>query len=52
MEAYRRGLDGVEAAWAQKQYRGHRSVPESILKRLEEVGLVYTAVDYSVGSCS
>jgi hypothetical protein len=36
MEAYRRGLTGKEAAWAQKRYRGHRAIPESILARLDE----------------
>jgi hypothetical protein len=43
MEAYRRGASGILAAWAQKQYRGHRSIPESILVQLDECGLVESA---------
>ncbi|KZT27184.1 hypothetical protein NEOLEDRAFT_1155206 [Neolentinus lepideus HHB14362 ss-1] len=35
MDAYRRGLNGSQAAWASKKYRGHRVLPESILKELE-----------------
>ncbi|KAJ7156124.1 hypothetical protein C8R43DRAFT_834614, partial [Mycena crocata] len=26
-DAYHRGLDGVDAAWANKKYRGHRTLP-------------------------
>jgi hypothetical protein len=32
---YRRGLDGKEAAWASKQYRGHRVLPNIIMAELE-----------------
>jgi hypothetical protein len=39
MEAYRRGLDGKDAAWVQKRYRGHRSIPDAILARLDAAGL-------------
>jgi hypothetical protein len=39
MEAYRRGLDGKDAAWVQKRYRGHRSIPKAILARLDAAGL-------------
>jgi hypothetical protein len=31
MDAYRKGLDGRQAAWAAKKYRGHRVVPPTIL---------------------
>ncbi|OAX33859.1 hypothetical protein K503DRAFT_775150, partial [Rhizopogon vinicolor AM-OR11-026] len=31
MNGYRRGLNGKQAAWASKQYRGHRVLPEAIL---------------------
>ncbi|OAX39569.1 hypothetical protein K503DRAFT_689344, partial [Rhizopogon vinicolor AM-OR11-026] len=30
-DAYHRGLNGKQAAWASKQYRGHRMLPETIL---------------------
>jgi hypothetical protein len=35
MDAYAKGLNGKEAAWAAKQYRGHRVIPESVLKSLD-----------------
>jgi hypothetical protein len=35
MDAYRRGLDGKQAAWAAKKYRGHRTVSEKILAEFE-----------------
>ncbi|KAF9458406.1 hypothetical protein BDZ94DRAFT_1325516 [Collybia nuda] len=39
MDAYYKGLDGKQAAWAAKKFRGHRVVPESILNILEEAGV-------------
>ena len=27
LNAYQNGLDGKEAAWAAKKYRGHRTLP-------------------------
>ncbi|KAG2359355.1 hypothetical protein BDR07DRAFT_1292591, partial [Suillus spraguei] len=38
MDAYRKGLDGKQAAWASK-FRGHRVLPETIMKDLVEAGL-------------
>ena len=35
MDAYRKGLNGKQAAWAAKKYRGHRVIPETILQELE-----------------
>jgi hypothetical protein len=29
-------LNGKQAAWASKKYRGHRVLPESIMRDLEE----------------
>ena len=34
MDAYRKGLTGAQAAWANKKYRGHRVLPEGILTEL------------------
>ncbi|KAF9491682.1 hypothetical protein BDN71DRAFT_1397958, partial [Pleurotus eryngii] len=34
MDAYRKGLDGAEAAWAAKKYRSHRTIPENILSQI------------------
>lgn len=32
VDAYDKGLDARIAAWAAKQYPGHRTVPETILR--------------------
>ncbi|KAG6918730.1 hypothetical protein DXG01_012215 [Tephrocybe rancida] len=34
-DAYARGLNGKQAAWAARKYRGHRVLPETILDKLE-----------------
>ena len=39
MDAYRKGLNGNQAAWASKKYRSHRTIPESILSKLEKAGV-------------
>ena len=36
MDAYRKGLTGKGAAWAAKKYRGHRVLPESILREFDD----------------
>ncbi|KAF9476050.1 hypothetical protein BDN70DRAFT_812885 [Pholiota conissans] len=36
MDAYRRGLNGRQAAWASRGYRGHRVLPNDILEELEQ----------------
>ncbi|KAJ6521384.1 hypothetical protein DFH09DRAFT_939097 [Mycena vulgaris] len=35
-DAYFRGLDGVNAAWANKKYRGHRTLPPSYMDDLKQ----------------
>jgi hypothetical protein len=30
MDAYAKGLDGKQAAWAAKKYHGHRVLPDSL----------------------
>ncbi|KAG1811337.1 hypothetical protein EV424DRAFT_1515609 [Suillus variegatus] len=35
MDAYHKGLNGSQAAWAAKKYRGHRVLPDSILTELD-----------------
>jgi len=32
MDAYHKGLQGKDAAWAAKKYGGHRGVPTAILE--------------------
>jgi len=36
MDAYSKGLKGKGAAWAAKKYRGHRVLPETILKEFDD----------------
>ncbi|EJD42266.1 hypothetical protein AURDEDRAFT_138271 [Auricularia subglabra TFB-10046 SS5] len=38
-DAYERGLNGQQSAWACRKYRGHRVLPERILEDLEKAGL-------------
>ena len=40
MDAYSRGLNGRQAAWAARKYRGHRVLPESIMNDLEKASVV------------
>ncbi|KAG2141966.1 hypothetical protein DEU56DRAFT_870755 [Suillus clintonianus] len=35
IDAYQKGLNGVQAAWAIKKYRGHRVLPESIMREFD-----------------
>jgi hypothetical protein len=38
VNAYREGLSGVQAAWANKKYHGHRTLPpESIFEAKEAI---------------
>ena len=39
MDAYHQGLNGKQAAWANKKYHGHRVLPDTIMKDLEEAGV-------------
>jgi hypothetical protein len=36
ISAYSQGLSGPEAAWANKKYHGHRTLPPSIAAELKE----------------
>jgi hypothetical protein len=40
VDAYHKGLNGRQAAWAARKYKGHRIIPESILRELEEAGII------------
>ncbi|KAH7333984.1 hypothetical protein B0J17DRAFT_674952 [Rhizoctonia solani] len=35
VDAYRRGLNGQQAAWASRKYRSHRTLPPHILCEVE-----------------
>ena len=37
MDAYRKGLNGKQAAYAGKKYHGHRVVPDSIYDELVDM---------------
>ncbi|PPQ68183.1 hypothetical protein CVT24_005070, partial [Panaeolus cyanescens] len=39
IDAYSRGLNGRQAAWAARKYKGHRVLPESIMDELEKAGI-------------
>ena len=39
MDAYEQGLNGRQAAWAARKYRGHRVLPASIMNDLENAGI-------------
>jgi hypothetical protein len=40
MDAYDRGLNGKQAAWAARKDRGHRVLPPNIFDELEKGGIV------------
>ncbi|KAG0700911.1 hypothetical protein DFH29DRAFT_876281 [Suillus ampliporus] len=40
MDAYRKGLNGQQAAWAAKLYHGHRVLPEAIMHELDNETIV------------
>jgi hypothetical protein len=39
MDAYCKGLNGKQAAFAARKYRGHRTLPLSIFDELEKVDM-------------
>ena len=39
MDAYEKGLNGRQAAWASRKYRGHRVLPERIMRELLNKGI-------------
>ena len=40
MDAYDCGLNGRQAAWASRKYRGHRVLPNDILEELGKEGIM------------
>jgi len=40
MDAYMKGLNGQQAAWAARKYQGHRVLPESLMDDLEKANIV------------
>jgi len=39
LDVHRKGLDGKWAAWANRKYQGHRVLPETLMKYIEEATL-------------
>ncbi|KZT23590.1 hypothetical protein NEOLEDRAFT_1095990 [Neolentinus lepideus HHB14362 ss-1] len=39
MDAYRKGLSGRQAAWANSKYHGHRILPQDILAELDKASI-------------
>jgi hypothetical protein len=40
LDAYDRGLNGKQAAWAARKYRGHRVLPQNLMDELGKEGLI------------
>jgi len=36
MDGYQNGLTGAEAVWAMRKYRGHRTLPPSIMDEVKK----------------
>jgi len=36
MDAYEKGLNGSQAAWAARKYRGHRVLPQTLMDDMEK----------------
>ncbi|KIJ31298.1 hypothetical protein M422DRAFT_186230, partial [Sphaerobolus stellatus SS14] len=39
IDAYRHGLTGAQAVWANKKYKGHRVLPNTIMEELEKTNV-------------
>jgi hypothetical protein len=39
MDTYHQGVDGKQAAWASRKYRGHRTIPDTPMKDMHDAGL-------------
>jgi hypothetical protein len=40
MDAYEKGLNGKQAVWASKKFRGHYVLPESIFRDLNQPNII------------
>jgi len=40
MDAYYHGLDGKQAAWTAKKYKGHRVLPDTLIDDLMKAKLL------------
>jgi len=40
MDAYKKGLNGKQAAWASKKFKGHNVLPESIFHDVNQTNIV------------
>ncbi|KAJ7784221.1 hypothetical protein B0H16DRAFT_1296767 [Mycena metata] len=38
-DAYRHGLDGAQAVWTARKYKGHRVLPPEFRKEMEDAGI-------------
>jgi len=45
LDAYDRGLNGKQAAWAARKYRGHQVLPHNIMEELWKEGLIESQDD-------
>jgi hypothetical protein len=42
MHVYYKGLNGKDAAWACKKYKGHRVIPKALLVSFDKQNATYT----------
>jgi hypothetical protein len=42
MHAYHEGLNGKDAAWACKKYKGHRVIPMALLTSFDRTNVIST----------
>ncbi|KAH7905398.1 hypothetical protein BJ138DRAFT_1017761, partial [Hygrophoropsis aurantiaca] len=40
IDAYSKGLTGKQAAWAAKKYRGHRVLPDHLMKDMDKAAIL------------
>ncbi|THU81191.1 hypothetical protein K435DRAFT_694079, partial [Dendrothele bispora CBS 962.96] len=47
MDAYLKGLNGRQAAWAARKYRGHWVFPASLMADMEKENMKYCTISIS-----
>jgi len=50
MDAYRKGLTGAQAVWANRKYHGHRTLPPEAINSIDSDQLFFTIYYDFLGS--
>jgi len=50
MDAYRKGLTGAQAVWANRKYHGHRTLPPEPINSIDSDQLFFTIYYDFLGS--